>query len=99
MVVTEVELGSFAEDLGLVEGDIIVSVNRRPVAKVSELRTIREGLKPGDDIALKVMRRAINGWTAQYLGGVLPDGDSGRFGRARNRLRCNTVSLNAGRSA
>ncbi|MCB9383997.1 MAG: Do family serine endopeptidase [Bryobacterales bacterium] len=79
IVVTEVELGSFAEDLGLVEGDIIVSVNRRPVAKVSELRTIREGLKPGDDIALKVMRRAIGGWTAQYLGGVLPDGDSGRF--------------------
>ena len=79
VVVTEVELGSFAEDLGVLEGDIIVSVNRRPIASVSELRELREGLKPGDDIALKVMRRAIGGWTAQYLGGVLPDGGTGRF--------------------
>jgi S1-C subfamily serine protease len=72
VVVTQVELGSFAEDLGLVEGDIIVTVNRRPVASVSELRETREALKPGDDLALKVMRRAPGGWTAQYLGGVLP---------------------------
>ena len=72
VVVTQVELGSFAEDLGLIEGDIIVTVNRRPVASVSELREAREALKPGDDLALKVMRQAPGGWTAQYLGGVLP---------------------------
>ena len=79
VIVTEVELGSFAEDLGLIEGDIIVSLNRRPVANVADLRELREGLKPGDDIALKVMRRSVGGWTAQYLGGVLPDGETGRF--------------------
>jgi serine protease Do len=79
VVVTEVELGSFAEDLGLVAGDIIVAVNRTPVTSVSELREIREGLKPGDDLALKVMRRATGGWTAQYLASVLPDAEKGRF--------------------
>ena len=79
MRVTDVEPGSFAEDLGVIPGDIIVSVNRQPVEAVSELRELREGLQPGDDIALKVMRRAAGGWTAQYLGGVLPEADSGRF--------------------
>jgi serine protease Do len=79
VVVTEVEPGSFAEDLGLIEGDIIVAVNRQPVTSVSGLREIREALKPGDDLALKVMRRAPGGWTAQYLASVLPDGEKGRF--------------------
>jgi serine protease Do len=79
VVVTDVELGSFAEDLGVLPGDIVVAVNRRPVASVSGLRELREGLQPGDDLALKVMRRGPGGWSAQYLASVLPDEDSGRF--------------------
>jgi serine protease Do len=78
VVVKDVELGSFAEDIGLVAGDIIVAVNRTPVANVAELRTIREGLKPGDDLALKVMRRGPGGWAAQYLASVLPDPEKKR---------------------
>ena len=79
VLVTDVEPGSFAEDLGVVPGDIIVAVNRQPVSAVSELRELREELKPGDDIALKVMHRTPGGWTAQYLAGVLPEAESGRF--------------------
>ncbi len=79
VLVTDVELGSFAEDLGVMPGDIIVSVNRQPIASVSELRELREGLQPGDDIALKVMRRGAGGWSASYLGGVLPEAGAGRF--------------------
>ena len=79
VVVTDVEPGSFAEDMGVAVGDIVVAVNRMPVGSVSELRELREGLQPGDDIALKVMRRGPGGWAAQYLAGVLPEADSGRF--------------------
>ena len=79
VVILDVEPASFAEDIGLVENDIVVAINRRPVGSVSDVREIRDSLEPGDDVAFKVMRRGPAGWTAQYLAGVLPEGDEGQF--------------------
>jgi S1-C subfamily serine protease len=45
-----------ADDIGLKAGDIIHSVNARPVANVDALRTVLRGLKPGDAAALQVER-------------------------------------------
>ena len=79
VVVLDVEPASFAEDIGLIENDIIVAINRRPVASVGDVREIRDSLQAGDDVAFKVMRRGPAGWTAQYVAGVLPEGDEGQF--------------------
>ena len=73
VIVTDVEPGSFAEDIGLVPNDVIVAINRKPVAAIGDIRDIRDSLKPGDDVAFKVLRRGPAGWTAQYAAGVLPN--------------------------
>jgi serine protease Do len=79
VVVTEVEPASFADDIGLRSRDVIVAINREPVASLSDVRAVQETLKPGDDVVFKVMSRAMAGrgavWTARYLAGQLPQGN------------------------
>ena len=75
--VTEVKQGSFADDIGLNANDIVVAINRKPIKRVADIEGAQEGLKAGDDVAVKVMRRIVGasgrvGWTTQYLAGVLP---------------------------
>ena len=77
VLVTEVEQGSFADDIGLRPNDIVVAINRKPIKRVADIEGAQEGLKAGDDVAVKVMRRIVGasgqvGWTTQYLAGVLP---------------------------
>jgi serine protease Do len=57
VMVTRVEEGSFAEDIGLMERDIIVSVNRQPVNSVDDVKNVQANLKPGDAVAFRVVRR------------------------------------------
>jgi serine protease DegQ len=55
-VVTNVEAGSSAEKAGLRPGDVIVSVDRKPIDGASDLRN-KIGLEPvGGTISLEVMR-------------------------------------------
>ena len=75
VLVTDVDTASFAEDIGLVVNDIIVAINRKPVESISDVREIRDGLSPGDDVAFKVMRAGPGGWATQYVAGVLPETD------------------------
>jgi len=56
VVVTRVQEGSFAEEIGLREKDVILSVNRQPVASVDDIRKVQSTLKPGDAVAFRVMR-------------------------------------------
>ncbi len=73
ILVTKVAAASFAEDVGLGENDIIVTVNRRPVSTAKALTEFWQKLKPGEDVALKVMRQGRGDkWTAVYLAGVVP---------------------------
>lgn len=57
VAVTRVEDGSFAEDIGLIERDIIVSVNRQPVNSVDDVKNVQANLKGGDAVAFRVIRR------------------------------------------
>jgi len=75
--VTVVDEDSFAEEIGLRPGDIIVSINRQPVASFEDVKRIQSKLKRGDAVAFKVMRPVPGGrgqrqWTGVYLSGVLP---------------------------
>jgi len=76
VVVTAVEPGSFADDVGLLRNDIIVSINRKTVGSVQEVRQVQRELKPGADVAFKVMRRDSSrrgqaAWRSLFLAGTL----------------------------
>lgn len=78
LVVRSVDSGSFAEDIGLFEKDVILSINRQPVASVDDVIKIQSGLKPGDAVAFRVMRQVPGGggnasqWTPFFVSGTLP---------------------------
>lgn len=86
VVVTQVHEGSFAEEIGLQERDIIVSINRHPVGSVDDVRDLQSKLKSGDAVAFRIMRPlpgigrnnrnapAVPGpqYSGQYIAGTLP---------------------------
>ncbi|MFN3322502.1 MAG: Do family serine endopeptidase [Bryobacteraceae bacterium] len=78
VIVTSVEEDSFAESVGIRVKDVIVSINRQPVASVEDVKRIQGTLKPGDAIAFRVMRvnplaqRGGPKMQGLFLGGTLP---------------------------
>jgi serine protease Do len=76
--VTHVEPGSFADDASLLEGDIIMSINRHPVNSVDDVRKVQSELRPGSAVAFHILRNAAPDgagkaqWVAQFLSGTLP---------------------------
>ena len=73
VVVTEVEPASFAEDINLGRGDVITEINRVPIYSVADYRKAVSGLKPGDDITFKVLRRQDGDrMLTLYLSGKIP---------------------------
>jgi len=77
VVVTEVEPGSFADDIGLLANDIITNINRHPVTSKDELIRLQSTLKPGDAVAFRVMRaggtRNQQEWAPVFVPGTLPN--------------------------
>ena len=78
LLVQSVDADSFAEDVGLAEKDVILSINRQPVASVDDVRKIQGTLKPGDAVAFHIMRPSAGGrghtpqWTSTFVSGALP---------------------------
>lgn len=79
--VTRVEPGSFAEDIGLQERDIIIMVNRQPITTTEDVKKVQQNLKSGDAVAFRVMRanpgqpqqpRGAQQYTAFFVSGTLP---------------------------
>jgi serine protease Do len=54
--VVGVDPGSFADDIGLTEGDVIVSINRQDVGSPADVLKIQGSLKGGQAVALRVVR-------------------------------------------
>jgi serine protease Do len=72
VVVQEVRPGSFADDIGLQRGFIILEVNRQPVNSEEDFRRIQTQLKSGQDVVFLVQQgRGRNSGTI-FLGGTLP---------------------------
>jgi len=75
VLITEIEPGGFADDIGLLPRDIVTSINRQPVNSVEDVQRIQQGLKPGDAVAFRVMRvpQTRGGeWQAIFAAGTLP---------------------------
>jgi serine protease Do len=73
--VVKVETDSFAYDIGLVENDVIVSINKMPVNSVDDVQHLRSNLKPGDAVQFKVLRKGTGrnaDWISAYPAGTLP---------------------------
>jgi serine protease Do len=75
--VVSVEPNSFAEDIGLSQGDIIVSINRQPVNTTDDIAKIRGTLRAGDAVQFKVLRktggRNATDWGSAFVAGTLPN--------------------------
>jgi len=56
MVVTRVEPNSFAADIGMLDRDIITSIDRKPINSVDDIKKIQSTLKPGDPVVFRVVR-------------------------------------------
>jgi serine protease Do len=78
LLVQSVDVDSFAEDIGLMEKDVILSINRQPVTSVDDVKKIQGTLKPGDPVAFHIMRPSAGGrgrapqWTTFFVSGALP---------------------------
>lgn len=74
VLVTEVEPASFADDIQMLRGDIIVEINRQPVASLGDYRRLVTQLKPGQNVVFRVLRRnlADGRFLTVFLAGVVP---------------------------
>ena len=76
--VASVDPGSFADDIGMQEGDAIISINRHPVLSPDDVMKLEASLKPGQAVAIHVVRGAGPNGTHRaqperyYLAGKLP---------------------------
>ncbi|HLY19652.1 MAG TPA: Do family serine endopeptidase [Bryobacteraceae bacterium] len=72
VVIANVAPGSFAEDIGLQRGDVIVAINRHPVNSATDVRSIMEQVKPGEAVAFKLMRNGNGNWNSLFAAGTAP---------------------------
>jgi len=73
VIVQEVKPDSFAEDVGLARGDVILEVNKQPVNNEDDLAKIESTLKSGQDVVFLVRERGTTGQQgAGFLAGTLP---------------------------
>jgi serine protease Do len=73
VIVQDVKPGSFAEDVGLSRGDIVLEVNKQPVDNEDQFTKVAAGLKSGQDVVFLVRQRGTGrqGGTI-FLAGTLP---------------------------
>lgn len=77
VLVASTEPGSFADDIGLQKGDIIVELNREKVNSPADIQRIQNALKPGEAVAFQVMRQAQGPrgggeWQSFFAAGNVP---------------------------
>lgn len=79
VMVTSLDPGSFAEDIGILEKDVVLSINRQPVSNIDDVRKIQGSLKAGDAIAFRIMRSQTDlrnrapKWISLFVSGTLPN--------------------------
>ena len=72
-VVSEVDPATFAEDVGLMRGDLIQEINHELVNSAADYRRSVAQLKAGQDVVFKVLRHADNErMLTIFLAGVVP---------------------------
>ena len=72
--VVSVDPNSFADDIQLKKGDVLLSINQQPINSTDDLKRVQATLKPGDAVAFRIMTHQGRGgdWTSSYVAGTLP---------------------------
>jgi serine protease Do len=72
--VVSVDPDSFADDIHLHKGDVLVAINQHPIHSTDDLKRVQATLKPGDAVAFKILTRPSRGadWTTSFVAGTLP---------------------------
>ncbi|MDE0262814.1 MAG: Do family serine endopeptidase [Bryobacterales bacterium] len=73
VLITQIEAHSFAEDIGLQQRDVVLEVNREPIDSIRDLRDVQRSLKPGSDVAFKLLRWDGRAWRTMYEAGLIPN--------------------------
>ena len=72
VAVTGVDPDSFAEEIGLQRGDVILEINHQPVKDVDDVVSIQKKLKEKSDVVFLVQRNQGGQSLTLYLAGTLP---------------------------
>jgi serine protease Do len=73
VIVQDVKPGSFADDVGVARGDVILEVNKQAVSSEDEFNRIQSGMKSGQDVVFLVRQRGAEaGAGTIFLAGQLP---------------------------
>lgn len=72
VLVTEARADGFASELGLQRGDVILSINQKPVATVDDFSRAQAQLKSGADVVFLVARHTQGAFTTLFLADRLP---------------------------
>jgi serine protease Do len=73
VIVQEVKPGSFAEDIGVGRGDVILEINKQPVNSEEEFSRIESSLKSGQDVVFLVRPRGASRQDGTiFMAGTLP---------------------------
>jgi serine protease Do len=72
VIVTDVKPGSFADDVGLSRGDVILEINKQAVNSDDDFRKVTQNLKSGQDVVFLVRQGRGRSQGTIFLGGTLP---------------------------
>jgi len=72
VIVADVKPGSFAEDIGLSRGDVILEVNKQPVNSEEDFRRLTGQLKSGQDVVFLVRQGRGKNASTIFLAGTMP---------------------------
>ena len=73
VIVQDVKPGSFAEDVGLGRGDLILEINKQPVNSEEEFTRMESALKSGQDVVFLVRPRGAQRQDGTgFIAGTLP---------------------------
>ncbi len=73
VIVADVKAGSFADDVGLTRGDIILEINKAPVNSEDEYNRVTSAMKSGQDVVFLVRQRGTGRQDGTiFLAGTLP---------------------------
>jgi serine protease Do len=73
VIVQDVKPGSFADDVSLSRGDVILEINKQPVNSEDDFTKISSTLKSGQDVVFLVRQRGAGRQDGTiFLAGTLP---------------------------
>jgi serine protease Do len=73
VIVQDVKPGSFAEDINMGRGDVILEINKQPVNSEEEFAKVESGMKSGQDVVFLVRPRGSSRQDGTiFMAGTLP---------------------------